>query len=36
MEWIAAKLGVEAIQWTMGSVSVVAVAWILKKYLTML
>ena len=31
MEWIAAKLGVEAIQWTMGSVSVVAVAWVLKK-----
>ena len=31
MEWIAAKLGVEAIQWTIGSVSVVAVAWILKK-----
>ena len=31
MEWIAAKLGVEAIQWALGSVSVVAVAWVLKK-----
>jgi len=31
MEWIMAKMGVEAIQWTVAGVSAAGAAWVLKK-----
>lgn len=31
MEWIVAKLGVSAVQYTVGGIGAVAIAWALKK-----
>jgi len=31
MEWILAKMGVEAVQWTVAGVSAAGAAWVLKK-----
>ena len=31
MEWIVAKLGVSAVQYTVGGLGAVAIAWVLKK-----
>ena len=34
MEWLVAKLGVSAVQYTVGGIGAVAIAWILKRYQT--
>ena len=31
MEWLIAKLGVSAVQYTVGGLGAVAIAWVLKK-----